>query len=43
MQILVVVATSQIKPLTTEVDKGSIGTSLVNGLDGPKESFTFRK
>ena len=37
MQILVVVATIQMRFLKTEVEKGSITTAIVCGLVGPKE------
>ena len=37
MQILVVVAIIQMKPLKTDVEKGSMSTVIVHGLVDPKE------
>ena len=36
VQILVAVATIQMRTLKTEVEKGSMGTALGHGLVGPK-------
>lgn len=36
VQILVVVATNQVRPLMTDVEKGSMRTSFGHGLGGPK-------
>jgi len=36
VQILVVVAITQLRTLRVEVEKGSMITSIVHGLDGPK-------
>ena len=43
MQILVVVAINHMKPVMTEVDKGSERTAIVLGLVGPKrKASNFR-
>jgi hypothetical protein len=43
VQILVVVAINHMKPVMTEVDKGSERTAIVLGLVGPKgKASTFR-
>ena len=43
MQILVVVATSQMRVLKTEVEKGSMRTAFGYGLVGPKEAEKSRE
>jgi len=43
LQILVVVATFQIRTLKTEVEKGSMLTAVVYGLIGPKRNCNYCK
>jgi hypothetical protein len=38
MQILVVVANTQVRPLRTDVENGAMGTAVEHGSVGPKES-----
>lgn len=41
MQILVVVATIQMRLLKTEVESGSVWTAIGHGLADPKEEINF--
>lgn len=41
VQILVVVAIIQMRPLKTEAEKGSVWTVIGHGLAGPKEEICF--
>ena len=43
MQILVVVAINQMRPLITEVEKGSMIIAFTHGLVGPKREINFIK
>jgi hypothetical protein len=43
VQILVVVATIQVKPLKTEVEKGSVWTAIEYGLVAPKPEASALK